>query len=374
MLSVADIFRRHAATYLARFADRLPRSHRRAIADIVGCRTEAMGGRLVACEDCGRFRPVYHSCRNRACPACHAKESVRWLSARVEELLPVTYHHVVFTVPCQLRLLLRRHQRALLGALMRAAAQSLQTLCADPEYGGGQLAILAVLHTWSSTLLWHPHVHCLVPGSAVRTDGTWVRINRKFLAPVKAVSPVFRAKFAALARAAVPGIELPDAIWRVDWNVYSRPCFEGPANVLRYLTRYVFRGPMGGRRIVGVDEGRYVLQYRDNDTRRLDAVRLEPHELLRRYLQHTLPAGFHKVRYFGWWAPSCRSTLRRLRLQLGVNPGLAALAERQAAELERLEQDSAACVCPYCGCTRSRVLGRWSRGARPSVACRGPPP
>ena len=150
MLSVADIFGRHADAYLARFGDRLPPSHRRAIADITGCRTEAMGGKLVACADCARFRPVYHSCRNRACPACHEKETVRWLAARAGELLPVTYHHVVFTLPCQLRRLMRRHQRALFGALMQAAAQSLQALCADPRYGGGQLAILAVLHTWSS--------------------------------------------------------------------------------------------------------------------------------------------------------------------------------------------------------------------------------
>jgi hypothetical protein len=371
MLTVTDIFRRHADRYLSRFGPRLPPSHRRAIADIVGCGTAAMGGRLVACDECGRFRPVYHSCRNRACPACHGKETVRWLAGRAGELLPVTYHHVVFTVPCQLRRLLRGHQRTLLDALMRAAAQSLQALCADPRYGGGRIAILAVLHTWSSTLLWHPHVHCLVPGLVVRPDGTWVRINRKFLAPVLAVSPVFRAKFAALARAALPGVRLPDAIWRVDWNVRSRPCLEGPGNVLRYLARYVFRGPMSARRILGIENGRYLIAYRDNQTRRVTKVRLEPDEFLRRYLQHTLPRGFHRVRYFGWWGPSCRATLRGMQMQLG--PGLADLARSFADELDRGQQQSPARLCPYCGCTHSHTIVHWSAGAVPPAACRGPP-
>jgi len=372
MLKVADIFRRHADAYLARFGDGILPSHRRAIADIVGCGTAAMGGRLVACDDCGRFRPVYHSCRNRACPACHGKETVRWLAARALQLLPVPYHHVVFTLPCQLRPLMRAHQRELLGALMKAAAESLQTLCADPRFGGGRLGILAVLHTWSGTLLWHSHAHCLVPGVVVRPDGTWARTGRKFLAPVKALSPVFRAKFAALARAALPGVEFPEAVWQVGWNVYSRPCPEGPKNVLLYLARYAFGGPMSGRSILGMENGRYVVQYRENDTRRLAKVRLEPDEFLRRYLQHTLPAGFHRVRYYGWWAPSCRSTLHALQLQTGPGPG--DLAKRLAARLKRLEDDGQSRPCPHCGCTRSHLVATWRTGAPPPPECRGPPP
>ena len=310
MLSVADIFRRHVSEYLARFSRRILPSHRKAIKDIVECRTEAMGGMAVACDGCGHVRPVYHSCRNRACPSCHGKETVRWLSARAGELLPVTYHHVIFTLPWQLRRLIRRHQRDLLGAIMQAAAQSLQVLAADPRYGGGQLGILAVVHTWSRMLLWHPHVHCLVPGIVLGADRRWRRINTRFLVPVQALSPIFRAKFASLARKAVPGIELPQAIWDVDWNVRSRPCLEGPGNVLRYLARYVFRGPMSGRRISGMADGRYLIQYRDTDTRELCTVRLEPDEFLRRYLQHTLPSGFHMVRYFRLWAPSSRAVVR----------------------------------------------------------------
>lgn len=371
MFSVADLFNRHADAYLDRFGDRLPPGHRRAVADIRFCRTPAMGGRLIACDDCGRFRLVYHSCRNRACPACHRRESLRWQSARAGELLPVRYHHLVFTVPCQLRRLLRRHPQALLGVLMQAAGASLSTLCADPRYGGGQPAILAVLHTWSRVLLWHPHVHCLVPGIIVRRDGTWARLDRRFLVPVRALSPIFRAKFATLARAAVPAIELPDAIWRTDWNVYSRPCVEGPQNVLRYLARYVFGGPMTGRTITGIEDRRYRIRYRDNETRRMDCVRLEPHEFMRRYLQHTLPKGFHKVRYFGWWAPSARSVLHRLQLQLG--PGLVDLIERFTREVEALQQAGRARACPFCGSTHSHILARWSAGESAPAIIREPP-
>jgi len=371
VLSVADIFRSHAAAYLARFGARVPPSHRRAIADIVACRTEAMGGVLLACDDCGRHRTVLHSCRNRACPQCHAQQTVRWVAARAAELLPVTFHHVIFTVPWQLRQVARRHQRAVLGALMRAAAESLQTLAGDPRFGGGRLAVLAVLHTWSATLLWHPHVHCLVPGLVVRADRTWRRTHRGFLVPVGALSRIVAAKFARLVRRELPDVRLPEALFDRPWNVYTRPCFEGPANVLRYLAQYVFRGPMDNRRILGIDHGRYVLQYRDNDTRRLDTVRLEPHEFMRRYLQHTLPRGLHRVRYFGWWGPSCRPTLRGLQLQLGS--GLAELTETLAVQARQQQAAAAAACCPYCGSNRSHFVGRRLRDRPPPSCSRDPP-
>lgn len=356
MLSVADIFRRHAGEYLEQFRDRVLPSHRRAIADIVACRTEAMGGVLRACDDCGHHRTVFHSCRNRACPECHGKETIRWMAGRAEELLPVTYHHAIFTVPWQLRPLARRHQRVVLSALMRATAESLQTLAAEPRFGGGQLAILAVLHTWTGALLWHPHVHCLVPGLVVRPDGTWRRLSPKFLLPVQALSRIIAAKFARLVRKEIPDIELPDALWDRPWNVFSRPCTEGVEKVLRYLARYVLRGPMDSRRILGTENGRYVLQYRDNDTRQLVTVRLEPHEFLRRYLQHTLPRGMHKVRYFGWWGPSRRAILHGLQLQLG--PAASKLAASLAAELDRIQATDTTGVCPHCGCATSELIER----------------
>jgi len=189
---------------------------------------------------------------------------------------------------------------------------------------------------------------------------------------VQAVSPIFRATFAKLARAAVPGIKLPEAIWEKDWNVHSRPCSEGPRQVLQYLARYVFRGPMSGRRISDLDDGRYTIKYRDNETRRWASVRLEPDEFLRRYLQHTLPRGFHKVRYFGWWSPSCRLKLRQLQLQLG--PGLTDLAEEYARDVERWQENSKAQHCPYCGSTHSHVIGHVRKAPYADPSNRGPPP
>ena len=371
MLTVADIFRRHVEEYLELFGDQVLPSHRRAIADIVACRTEAMGGVLRECDECGRHRTVFHSCRNRACPECHGKETIRWMAGRAEEMLPVTYHHAVFTVPWQLRPVARRHQRLVLSALMRAAAESLQTLAADPRFGGGQLAILSVLHTWSGSLQWHPHVHCLVPGLVVRHDGTWQRVSRKFLLPVQALSRIMAPKFARLVRKEMPDIELPDAIWDRPWNVFIRPCPEGAEKVLRYLARYVLQGPMHNRRILGTENGRYVLQYRDNDTRQFASVRLEPHEFLRRYLQHTLPKGMHKVRYFGWWGPSRRTILRGLQLQLRADP--TELVDALAAEIDRIQAADTTRVCPHCGCTSSQIIERLPRERSGLLRSRHPP-
>ncbi len=373
MITVVDIFGRHAAGYLERFGDTILPSHARAIADITTCGTEAMGAALVACDDCGGLRPVFHCCRNRLCPTCHTKETKRWLAGRALELFPVGYHHVIFTVPWQLRDLSGRRQRVVLSALMRAAAASLQELAADPRFGGGRLGILSVLHTWSSTLLWHPHVHCLVPGIVVGKDGTWQRLNREFLVPVKALSPIFRAKFAAIVRRELPGVRLPKAIWEIAWNVRSRPCVEGPGNALRYLGRYVFSGPMSGRRILGMEDGRYILRYRDNETRKFATVRLAPDEFLRRYLQHALPHGFHRIRYFGWWAPACRSILHGLRLQLVPNPGLQQLIEQLIADAARFDSKPNGGVCPFCGCTRYHVVIGHYRIAPELTPCRDPP-
>ena len=171
MPEVADIFRLYGPRYLERFGQGMLPSHRRALRDLCNCRTAALGGQLYVCDHCGREHYVYHSCRNRACPKCHGKDTEVWLAARREELLPVPYFHVIFTLPQPLRDLVRRHQNALYAILMKAAARALIKLTADPHYVGGLIGVLAVLHTWSRTLTYHPHVHCLVPGGGMSHDG-----------------------------------------------------------------------------------------------------------------------------------------------------------------------------------------------------------
>jgi hypothetical protein len=365
MPEITEIFRRHGEEYLARFGDAMPAWHRRAIAAVCGCRTPAMGGHLLGCDDCGHREYVYHSCRSRACSACHAEQSAAWVRARAGELLPVRYFHLVFTVPAALREPLRRSQDALCGALVRAAAEALTALAADPRYLGGTPAILAVLHTSGRTLTWHPHVHCLVPAGALDADGVWHEApNPAFLVPVHALAKLFRGRFAALARTAAPEAELPadvfDAAQR--WVVYAKPCFAGPAHVLDYLGRYVHRLPLGNGSIVSYGPDQVTFRCRDATTGAARTITLAPMEFLRRCLQHVPPPGFHRVRYYALWAAPRRRDLHRVQLLLcSVHPAAAAAVAAVTATPPPVRRPR---VCPHCGSTRLAVILYFRPGAR----------
>ena len=287
MPTIVDILRDHAADYGARFDSPVPEAHRKAIRDIVSCRTGDLGGRVLECPECRTRRFVCHCCRNRACPSCHGQETVDWLVARAGELLPVPYFHVVFTLPASLREITRRHADVALPLLMRTSAGALRDLARNERFSDGEIGVLAVLHTWTRSLLWHPHAHCLVPAVAVRANGSWHRTSPSFLVHVRALSKLFRGRFLRRLARALPGIDLEEASRARKWVAFCRPCGEGPQNALAYLARYVFGGPMTGRRILPMRKGRHGLEYTDSKTRRRRTVRLEPHELVRRFLQHT---------------------------------------------------------------------------------------
>ena len=194
-IEIADVFRRFGPSYLKRFGEKILPSHRRAIRDIVGCRTEAMGGHVYRCNDCGNMFHVYHACRNRACPACHTHQIEDWFKARTTQLLPCPYYHVVVTLPAELRDTFRSNQSDCYGLFMKAAAEAVKTLCNDKRYMGAMPAILAVLHTWTTKLDYHPHIHLLVSGGGIGDDGTtWREANHKFLVPVHALSKLVRGK------------------------------------------------------------------------------------------------------------------------------------------------------------------------------------
>ena len=317
--TVATAVRRFGPAYRARFGAAMPARHRRALDDLAACRTAALGGHVTQCDTCGAEHYVYHSCRNRSCPSCHGVSTRAWVTARETELLPVPYFHVVFTLPAELRALVRSHQRVLLGALMRTAAETLQALAADPHYVGGTLGILAVLHTWTRTLLYHPHVHCLVPGGGLAADGvTWRPARGRYLVPVRALSVRFRARFLARLRAALPDVVVPAAAWAKPWVVYAKPTVQGSALVLRYLARYVHRVAITDARILAVDASTVTFRYRDARAPAWRTMTLAGEEFLRRFLQHVLPRGFHKVRYYGFWRP--RAAPVRARLQQRLAP------------------------------------------------------
>lgn len=253
MPTLGDVATRFGEEYVARHGAAMLPSHRRALYDLSACRTAALGGHVSGCDHCGYEHFVYHSCRNRSCPTCHGAATAAWTAARMRELLPVPYFHVVFTVPSELREVIRAHQRLALGLLMSTAAESLQALAADPHYVGGTLGILSVLHTWTRALIYHPHVHCLVPAGGLAPDGeTWCAARADYLLPVRALSVRFRARFLARLRSALPDIVIPASVWTRPWVVYCKPNVQGTEAVLRYLARYVHRVAITDSRLVAL--------------------------------------------------------------------------------------------------------------------------
>lgn len=323
MPTLADVVRQHGPSYRERFYPSLLPSHARAMRDIVGCGTAAVGGHLLECTDCGARHLVYHSCRNRACGRCGAERARDWVGRQRDALLPVPYFHVVFTLPAELRGLVRAHQKKLLGVLFRAAFDSLAALCADRRHLGGEVGALAVLHTWTRALQWHPHVHLLVPGGALTRSGTWLVARRgrkkrreRYLVPVRALSERFWGRFLALARRAVPNTRFPDMPREQRWVVHIEPVRQGPERVLEYLGRYIHRTAISDRAIVACDERQVTFRYRDSRDGRSKLMTLPGAEFLRRFLQHVPPRGLHRVRAFGLLHPSRRVTLKRLQLQM----------------------------------------------------------
>lgn len=343
MPEIAEIIRDHGPGYLARCGERLLPSQRRALRDLAACRTEVLGGHLAQCERCGYRHYSYHSCRNRSCPKCHSADTERWLERRQTELLPIPYFHVVFTLPEALRELMRRHQKLLYGALLKAAAEALGTLTADPRYVGGEIGLLGVLHTWGRQLVHHPHVHCLVTGGGLASDGTWLPARKRYLVPVSALSKIFRAKFMAMARKALPEQNYPESIWDKDWVIYCKPARQGSKKVLDYLGRYVHRVAITNRRILAVRSDQVTFEYKDSKDNQWKKRTLPVEEFLGRFLQHVLPRGFHKVRCYGLLSPRHRNKLQQLQLLLSKPQPL---PESSAAASE--PPNATPTPCPQC--------------------------
>lgn len=353
MTTLADIVADHGSAYLAEFGANILPSHRRALYDIAACRTESMGGHIAQCEECGHQHYSYHSCKNRSCPKCHGTETATWLEKREAELLPVRYFHLVFTLPAELRDPVRRNQKKLYATLMRAAAETLAKIGLDPKFVGGKLGMLAVLHTWTRALEHHPHVHLLVPAGGLDKDNVWRQSGKKFLVPVRALSRLFRTTFMKLAKKELPDETFPQEVWKKEWVVFCRPTFTRARKVLRYLGRYVHRIAITNNRIVSERDGKVTFRYQDSGTGAWKTMTLPAKEFLRRYLQHVLPQGFHKVRYYGLLSPVNRVTLKRLQLLLSPKPNPED-EEEDPALSKRWEP-----TCPCCGGAGTMVVIGW---------------
>jgi len=307
-----------------------------------------MGGHVFECNHCGKLQYSYHSCRNRSCPKCHKSDNQAWLQGREKELLPVPYYHVIFTLPHELRTFARRNQQKVYGLLIKSAAHSIIKLAADPRYVGGLVGVMAVLHTWGSNLTYHCHVHCLVTGGGLSSDGrTWMPARENYLVPVRALSRLFRGNFLDRIRRQFEDINLSKSIRQKDWVVHCKPAVQGSRTVLNYLARYIHRVAITNSRIISADNGKVTFRYKGSGGVRTRTMTVSAEEFIRRFLQHVLPAGVHKVRYYGSWSPSNRKKLCKLQ-QI--------LAQSGNDQHVRFEEDTDAVVsvpsevraCPHC--------------------------
>jgi len=358
VLELAEIFRRHGAAYRDKFGGRMLPSHRRAMRDIENCRTETLGGHVFICPECGEVRYSYHSCKNRHCPKCQHQAAERWLARQQELRLPVPYFLLTFTLPEGLREQARRHQRTVYDLLFRASAAAVQKLACDRRFVGGEIGMVGVLQTWARDLSYHPHVHYLVAGGGLAQDGcTWVPARDGFFLPVRALSILFRAKFRDGLSGAAWFTEVPEEVWDRDWVVHCQPVGNGQA-ALKYLAPYIFRVALGNGRLRRLQGGRITFTYRDSASRAERDCTLEVEEFIRRFLQHVLPKGFVKVRYYGLFSGKKRRRLALVREILG-----AARLPARASSTRRLQP--AGLRCPRCGKAMSRVQRLEPRGPPP---------
>lgn len=363
-LEVADILRHHGDAYRRAHDGHLGRVERRVMSAIALCRTAALGGHIEACSDCGLVRCAYNSCRNRHCPKCQGQARADWLAARQAELLPVPYFHVVFTLPAPVAEIAFQNKETVYAILFRAAAETLTTIAADPNHLGTEIGFVAVLHTWGQTLHHHPHIHCVVPGGGPSLDGThWVGCRPGFFLPVRVLSRLFRRLFLDQLRAAFEAGELgffgaladlaePAAfssrlrqLRRVEWVVYAKPPFGGPEQVLAYLGRYTHRVAIANTRLISMTDDEVAFRWKDyRHHSKSKVMTLDAHEFIRRFLLHTLPDGFHRIRHYGFLANGHRAEkLALCRRLLEVAPGEPAAEQSDdSAPLRTLDR------CPCC--------------------------
>jgi hypothetical protein len=315
-MELADIFHRYGSQYREKFGQRLPFRHRQAMADIEQCRTEAFGGHILSCETCHETRYSYHSCKNRHCPKCQNETAQQWLLNQQALLLPLPHFMVTFTLPAELRPVARSHQKTIYNLLFRVSAAALQQLATDPRFVGGQIGMVGVLHTWTRDLHYHPHVHYLVPAGALAPDGQqWRPCRPAFLVHVKPLSILFRAKFRDELKKTPWFQEIPAEAWTKPWVVHCKAVGSGQT-ALKYLATYVFRVGLSNNRLVKVADDQVTFRYQDSKTRKTRYCTLPVEEFIRRFLQHILPKGFVKVRYYGLFSPTHRPRLTQARLLL----------------------------------------------------------
>jgi hypothetical protein len=386
-LEVADIFRAQGAAWREARAGHLSLGQLKVMSAIERCRSAELGGHMLCCKDCAQLQIAYNSCRNRHCPKCQGTAARRWLEARQQDLLPVEYYHLVFTLPAPISEIAYHNKAVVYHILFRAAAETLRIIAGDPKHLGAQIGATLVLHTWGSAMTHHPHIHGIVPGGGFSADGQrWIACKPGFFLPVRVLSRLFRRLFLAELGKAYRAGELrfftdhsdladPHAFtdWlkplrRQEWVVYAKRPFAGPEAVLTYLSRYTHRVAITNSRLLTLDESGVTFKwkdYRDKGRTRHKTMTLGTDEFIRRFLIHVLPRGFHRIRYYGWMANTSRvDKLVQARGLLKVEP--TAASSNDSKENEALS--TCLWICPTCAAPMI-IIEVFERGHAP----RAPP-
>jgi hypothetical protein len=389
-LEVADIFRAHGEAWRQTQSGHLSLGQLKVMSAIEQCRSAALGGHALSCQACGHDEIAYNSCRNRHCPKCQGSAAKRWLEARQADLLPVPYCHVVFTLPAPIAGIAYANKAVIYALLFDVAAETLRTIAADPKHLGASIGATLVLHTWGSALTHHPHVHGIVPGGGLSSDGErWVACKPGFFLPVRVLSRLFRRRFleeleqahhagrlqffGEFAQLAEPAAfsEWLAPLKACEWVVYAKRPFAGPEAVLAYLSRYTHRVAISNRRLVTLDERGVTFRWKDYRAKgrtRHKTMTLDTGEFMRRFLLHVLPSGFHRIRHYGLIANGGRRVnLARVRELLAV-PASTITLEPVSAETPS-GSSRPSFVCPDCGAPMV-IVEIWIR--RPCI--RAPPP
>jgi len=388
-LEIADIFRAHGPAWRRANAGHVSLSQLKVMSAIETCRTEALGGHVAGCAKCGHQHVAYNSCKNRHCPKCQGAAARDWMEARAEDLLPVEYFHVVFTLPAEIAQIAYWNKRAVYGLLFKVSAQTVMTIAADPKRMGARVGMTSVLHTWGSALTHHPHIHMIVPGGGLSPDGTrWVACRAGFFLHVRVLARLFRRLFLEglrdLHRAGQLAFygdlaELADAdtftAWlapfrKSEWVVYAKPPFGGPEAVLAYLSRYTHRVAISNARLVSADARTVAFRWKDyriesGDRRKV--MRLATPEFIRRFLIHVLPDGFHRIRHYGLLAGSARkANITKIRALLCVQRPKQTVSGPEAEIIPLTLREP----CPRCS-GAMRIIEIFRRGQKPMS--RAPP-
>lgn len=344
MTTIKEIFRTYGPEYVQRFGDDMPDEQRKVIDAIINCRTEYYGATIYKCEKCGQNHIVYRSCGNRHCPNCQHHKTYQWLEMQLKRQLPGHHFMITFTVPEPLRCFIRSNQRVCYAAMFAASSQTLKKLARDEKYIGGDLpGFFGVLHTWGRQMPYHPHIHYIVPGGALsKKDGRWHSARIDFFLPIKAMSKIFKAKFRDEMKKSELDAKIPADVWSQAWVVNCQAVGRSAQSV-KYLAPYVFKVAISNSRIVKVKDRKVFLKYKKPHSNRWRTMALDVIEFLRRFLQHVLPTGFMKIRYYGFMSPGSSVSLEKIAALIELAFGFEIDTPKTEIETPKLP------TCQNCG-------------------------